>query len=408
MADTNLTVHAEVIGGPQAAEDLSKVAAATTQAASATSAQGTAAGEAAPAFERLTASERDYLGVIRNLNPEMAPFVDLMFKGVKVAGDFTQGNKGLADILGNIAGVLNTNVSSLGAFFGVATAVATGVALAWRTMRAEMEAATDAIKRQSDALTQLRSKQREEQQGIEDIADARREGGFTADEARAAQVSAQTVRKRFPFLDEAEVQKATALSGLTDTEGIAETAFLLQSGQLELEPGMRAQSRARRIAAGRRRHRGVIDRALGREAQQRRPELFAEAADEARSPGGSTSALETVIGELGLEGVDPANIARIIPFIKDVDEQAMIPGLGEAGRANLLEEEAARHGVNVGNVSTQELAESRRILVTINNYNQGQRHTYPSQKAQQEAIDRAGGNGESKARNAEELRLQGR
>jgi len=354
MPDSRLTIVAETQGTSQAAADLQKVADAQqrllagqggSRAGPATEAEllavaemqlREATSEVADAQENLISKQdkyiavhRNYLGLLRQINPTIAYYAEGMIRSVRVAGDLATKHLELNDILKAGKGFITENANGL-ALLGAGGAVIAGISAisaAVRQMQKDFEAATKSIEENNKALTDLKRKEGEGQQRIEEIAATRKEGGFgSPDAARAAGQQARRVEEKFRgVVSPEEIEKAAGFLGdksVTDEE-LARVAFSLKRpGSLELDPHVREASRQRAIERASRRDREAFDKQVALERGQAK-ETRDEAEKQARTTMGSQEALEdTTRADLGIGATDKdveelAKLRRMFPTRED-------------------------------------------------------------------------------------------
>ncbi len=322
--DLKLTSKAE--GFDETAKKVGQVDDATAKLKGQVGKGGKAATEAAKSQEKLNASESDYVSLLSAISPRLGLFVDSLIKGSKVAGDFASQQIDVGALTGKATEAIKKNASAL-KLIGAAGAVVLAIyaiVKAIETMRQESEAATKALKAQTDALNELQRQGQERGQAIENIADTRRRGGFTADQARSAANVAQSIRERYEFLNPDAVNQVVGLAGdarLSNAQ-LARAAFLQQSGRLDLNPDATASGMRSKILNALRRYSEPTETAFAREtAQGQTFGISGERAQAARQEldqaGGSTVALEDIARQFAPAGVDAGRIARIANQLRD-------------------------------------------------------------------------------------------
>jgi len=464
MPDSRLTIVAETQGTAQAAADLQKVADAQqrllagqggSRAGPATEAELLAMAEMqyreaitevadaqenlASKQDKLHASERTYLGLLRQVSPTLAYYVEALSRSVKVAGDLAAKNLELNDMLKAGKDFIKENANGL-LLLGAGGAVVAGISAisnAIVKMGKDFEQATKAIEDQQKALNELKRAQQDQQQTIESISDKRREGGLTADQSRAAEQEASAIGKRFgKSISTESINRAEALlggQGLSDDQ-MADAAFLMDAGKLELDEKARPEARRRAFDRALRRNAADIAKFRAREGTQA-AEARQEAAKEALAVGGTNLDLEQAIrdalgpgaGEeqvkrqLELVGKFPTtgalregvargtgvlpNLLRPITRINELiaGETPAIPeGAGVPGTGGILEKPvvlSAPELVDLTKVLTQ-LDQTLRDKpsVHIETYQPNAKNIVPGQRAQEAAMM----NGAARARAAEE------
>jgi len=250
----------------------------------------------------VTAGERDWMGVLRRLSPQIAGFIDGLTKSAKVTKDLADQKKLL---------------SSVGA---AVIPIVVAIAAAVRAMAAEFAEANKTIRDQAKALDELASKQRERQQSIEDIRAASKLPVFTPDEARAAAVTAGRIGEQFPFIDQGAVNRAVAFgAGLFGMDQTARLARLIQLGpeSLKLTEQMRPAAVQREINNELKRHRARLDQDFATEAAQS-AEGKARVSGEIAQMGGSTLNLRERIAARALEGMDIDKLVELAQKVEDM------------------------------------------------------------------------------------------
>ncbi len=319
-----LKIKATLEGGKQTADGLKDIAGA--QAAVNTGNQEAAqpVKEATAAQEDLNASESDYIQLLTQISPVLGRFVDAAIKGSKVAGDLATQNINLTGAFKKAKAAITANAGALKLLTAGGAAVVGLVLIskAFTAIKKEAEEATKAINGTIEAQTRLRNEAIDRKQSIEDIADARREGGFNAGEARQASDKARLIGEANPSLQDGAVNQALALGGVErSVEELSKIAFLLQSGKINLDGGQRSETRDRVIERALERNAEVIDKAFAREDVQAK-ETRDEAKTQAKSASGGNLAELIKIIEPFIKGTDlnPEDIAKIIQVLPAVDE----------------------------------------------------------------------------------------
>jgi len=249
-----------------------------------------------PAQEGVNASERDWIGVLRQVNPALGNFVDNGLKAAKVMQEMAAGKR----LLGTLAAAL--------------TPIFTAVAGTLVVMAKEYAEVTQQIREQAKALDELKRKERDRQQGIEDARAGTRLPAFDEDQSRAARETADRIGAMYPFIDPEAVNKAVAFAGgaagglgggAFGAEDIARLGRLIQMGPQSLTLGAEMNPAAvqREITSELARHRERLDAEFAREAGQA-AEQAARAPIEARQVGGSTLNLRERIARRAQPGMD--------------------------------------------------------------------------------------------------------
>ncbi|MEK6798029.1 MAG: hypothetical protein AABZ12_03610 [Planctomycetota bacterium] len=262
--------------------------------------------------------------VLRTIDPRLEGMVSRLGKVAASIGDLATQNVNLKGAFESVTTAISKNGSAL-ALLGAGGAVAVGILAithAVARMGEEFERVTAAIKRQQEAMNELKRAEQERRRGIEEISDTRREGGFTADQSRAATATAERIGKRFAGLKPEAINEAVANlfggEGIDD-QALAEAAFLIQAKGLEFGE---KDTAARRLGLfGRMRGREAEDVGIffGRETAQKAA-TPAEALAELASPEGMTVDIEKFIQDLpGLlaRGQDVGKVAEIVRVLRD-------------------------------------------------------------------------------------------
>ncbi len=432
--DSNLTVRVEAVGAPQAADDLSKVADATSDVARAA---GQSTGETeklAESQKNVSANQRNWLGLLRQLSPELGEFANDILNAEKVTRELASGS------------------SLLGAAGAAVIPVLVGVALAAKSIREEFAAAARSMREAADAMTDIQKARMGRAADVEQLSGLRREGPIGAEESRMIAIAAGGVLQRVPASTEKERERladaasqAALIAGPeADTATLDDLAIVLAnvkgvSVENLVRPGpARAAPRVQRLIG---RHRNLIDTIRAREAQQVGIETPAAAITETAAGGAAGQAqVEEFIRGLPGEAFTGQNIpmlakiAATLPGLSPEDLRSAQLSFGylkegdpfDAKFAGLQTRARALRAKGIEGVEPEHVRSAEFILrqlerpdagsvpsqaapTTVNHYyQQNQRHTYPDSASQQRAIDRSGGNGEAKLRNAEDLMLQGR
>lgn len=273
----------------------------------------------AEATAKNAAGKSDYLQILRQINPALGQLAETLINASKIAGDMASKNIDLTKGFEGLKGAILANANAL-KLFGAGALVAVGIyaiSAALRRMREEFEAATKAIREQTEEANRLAQQQADLQQKIENLSDARREGGFNADEARDAANQARRLRERLPFLSEDAAAQAATFGRGRSTEDVERIAIAIQSGRLQVDGGMRPESRERRIEAALERHADAIEAAAARERAQAGEETSAARGQLGRG-GGSNRDLQNVASRFTEgTGFDPAMVAALAQIIGD-------------------------------------------------------------------------------------------
>lgn len=317
--------------------------------------------------EALNLRVEQFTALLSRIHPALGGVADAMLKGSKIAGEL--GGKNLSDLtkgFGSLGDAIKSNSGAL-LTFAAGGAVLAGITLitkAVERMRLEWQEATKALNEQIDAMTKLRNEERAQAQAIENIAATRREGGFTAEEARAAKDQAGRIQRRFGFIDQGAINQAVAMAPGRSDEETARIARDIQLGRLTIDPNERGATRERGINRQLGRDTAALDREFQTEATQRR-ELQAEAFRQANSQlGGSLDALIALIQENTRgEGVDAGKIARALQVLGGAESSFNLNPDHDAGVINLLQEALEGAGLASGDaarLSKRDLAIARR------------------------------------------------
>ena len=305
--------------------------------------EGTApAAEAAKGeLHGLNVRQQDMVAILNQLDPRLGALAGTLSRASRVAGEF-----GLS---------LST--------VGIAVAGVYALAKAWEFATEQIEKATEAQKKHQDATNEFLKQQKDLSQSLESIADKRREGGLTADQAREATTTAAGIKEQFGAdLDPGAVDEAVALLSGTGAsrDEIARTAFAISRGTLDLDakrPAGRRRSQAGRVT-GRGGERTAFDIMATRVAAQQR-ETAQEAAKQATSGGGPD--LEEMIRQALGPGTPDEEVAQTM---KDVQQFPRGVPARPAGLRRLFDR-------GPGLTYTQEANLARAVnYITINNQNQ--------------------------------------
>lgn len=396
------------------------------------------------AQEELNLSTRNFVGLIRQVSPGLAFYVEGLFRSVHVVGQLANKNLELGSALKGAGNFIKENAASL-ALLGAGGAVVFGINAitgAWEQMRKEGEKVAEMLKKQAEAANKLREGQDEQRGGIAKLSDARREGRMSASEETKAQQEAETIGKRFGGeggLDKDSINKAEALlagKGFSIDE-VARAVFLMQTPGAEGKPMLELDPRA--SAA---RLRAAFERA-SRRYQKPVEAFFAERPEVAQERAKEAVALLTSASDVGMnvpikesiqglpgklaEGMDPDRAAAIVAGLKAKKGQRGsnvewgwwrdLSGMGEemlatqytpfsdlTAKARLLENEGFAKDVHpaeirIGEIILQQLEKmEKRQNVTVNYTEAHRKMIVPGQRAREEASM----NGAARARLAEE------
>lgn len=317
MAETNLNIKATAQGTAETAAELQKVADAQKQVGEQVQAGGKSAEDATPAVDKLADAkaglferERNWMGVLRQISPELAGFIDGMVKSAKVTQELAGQKKFLA---------------SMGA---AVLPVVVAIAAAVRAMAAEFAEANQAIRDQAKALDELATKQRERQQSIEDTRAASKLPIFTPDESRVASETAGRIGEQFPFIDKGAINRAAAFTGGAAGEvgggafgidQIARLARLIQLApeSLKLTEQMSPAAVQREITSELERHRTRLDEEFSAKAVQS-AEGKARGPVEAAQMGGPTLNLRDRLKRRAPEGMDIDHLIELAQKVEDM------------------------------------------------------------------------------------------
>ena len=332
-AAQKLTLIAELLGDKEVVANLQKIIAAQQGVAGSAGAQAgalgaageairdaaTATGEAADKQEEHTLRLKDFTRVLQMIDPGLASMALRLGRTAIAFGDLGQKAIDFKSVGGGLLEVLGKFGPSL-ALFGAGSAVVLGIGAitsAWTKMGEEVKKVTEAIKAQGEAMNEVRRKEGEDKQAIEDISDARRRGGFDADTARKAELQARRVKESTPALKEAAVQTAAGNlgdAGLSDEE-MAIAAALVQMGDLRFtgkESAVRAENKFRGQAEAKQQK---VKRFFERERKQRL-ETAEQAAREMRTQEGSDLAIEDIAKRALGTGTPDAELKEAIEQAK--------------------------------------------------------------------------------------------
>jgi hypothetical protein len=309
-AETGLKLNVTQAGAAQTAAELQKVADAQAGVTAQVDASVKPAEEAADAKVELFQRERDWMGVLRQISPEVAGFIDGVVKAARVTKELGEQKKFLSSI----------GAAAIPVFIAIAATV--------RAMAAEFAEANKAIRDQAKALDELKSKERERQQSIEDTRAASKLPIFTPDEARVARETAGRIGQKFPFIDEGAVNRAVGFAGGAAGEvgggafgldQIARLARLIQLGpeSLTLTEKMSPAAVQREITSELDRHRGRLDQEFATKATQS-AEGKGRAIGEVAQMGGSTLNLRERLQRRAPEGMDIDHLIELAQKVQDM------------------------------------------------------------------------------------------
>jgi len=323
MGEHKATVRAETVGAEQAAKDLDKVTQAEESLAGQTSKAGSASETAAKQADKFHASESDVVSLLTQASPTLGAFVDGMLKSGKIAGDLASRNINLKETFGSLSAAIKANAGAL-KLLGAGAAVAAGIWLIVRALNAEreaMERVNEEIKKRTAAQNELKGAERDRAAEIERLRDASRQGPFDEEEARAAKETAEDVKARAPFIDEAAINRAVAaVGGREDRAGggrfgieeIERLAVILERFGQEIDlAGLSGERVDRQATQMLEYYAEKLDAIFAREAGQRR-ESLQEAGKQAVSLGGATLDLEEFIKRYAPVGADTERLAQLL------------------------------------------------------------------------------------------------
>src|SRR5438045_741930 len=122
MVDVDLRLKAGIEGAQETAAQLQGVAAAQAAVSGAVSDGAKPADDAVRKAGDVTAAHRDWFGVLRAINPELAAFAHEVFHGTKVAGELAAQQLDLNTIFKGGLSTIKDNVAAL-ALLGAGGAV---------------------------------------------------------------------------------------------------------------------------------------------------------------------------------------------------------------------------------------------------------------------------------------------
>jgi len=278
------------------------------------------------AQEELNLSMRNFVGLVRQVSPGLAFYVEGLFRSVHVVGQLANKNLELGSALKGAGNFIKENAASL-ALLGAGGAVVFAIDQitgAYAKMGEELEKVTAKIKKQQDAVNELKRAEQDQQQTIESISDKRREGGLTADQARAAEQQAAGIGKRFgKSISTESINRAEALlggQGLSDDQ-MADAGFLMDAGKLELDEKARPEARRRAFDRALRRNAADIAKFRAREGTQA-GSIPAGAAQEVRGAAAGTLSIVDFIkslpGTLAV-GMDADKLGQIVQALPGME-----------------------------------------------------------------------------------------
>jgi hypothetical protein len=259
---------------------------------------------------RSTATHRDWFGVLRSINPELATYVEGMVHAAKGVRELGEQKKLLSSI----------GAAAIPIFVAIAATV--------RAMAAEYAEATKAIRDQAKALDELKKQERDQQQTIEDARAKTKLGPFDAEQSQRAVETFQQVREKFAFLAEDAVKNAIAFTGgaagergggAHSLEDIARLARLIQLSptSLNLTQDMRPASVEREINQELARHKQALDQQFATEAAQA-AERATRVPVEVAQQGGSTLNLRERLQRRAGEGMNLDHLVELMQKVQDL------------------------------------------------------------------------------------------
>jgi len=318
MPEQDLTIKAKADGFDAAAKDVEKLTSAEDRLQGQVGKGAKTQDDAVKSQEALNASQEDWLGILSNISPALAQFAGSLIKAAKVSGDLASRQIDLGSVLSKVTKGAAASASAI-ALIGSGGLVVAGIWAITKALEAQREEHnrnTEAIKAETDALNDLSNAHRDQAQAIEDIADARRGGGFDAATARSARETAQRIKSGTPGLSEGSINQAVGTlgdQGLTQ-EQLAQAAFLIQSGRLELSGQAPASANVEAFKGAAGRYSDATSRFFSREQAQKREDLSA-AAKQATATTGASDALDQVIRDTLGPGADVERIRRIVRHV---------------------------------------------------------------------------------------------
>lgn len=154
----DLKLQAKAVGFDQAAKEVDKVSDAQKGLTDKVDASSGAKDAATKATDKLKASESDLTSLLSQINPQLGAFADALFKGGKIAGDLASQQISLGGAMAKATGFIKANAGAL-KLLAASGAVVIGIMAIVRAIgavREEADRATEAIKRQQDALNDIR------------------------------------------------------------------------------------------------------------------------------------------------------------------------------------------------------------------------------------------------------------
>jgi len=314
-----LEVEAVATGFDKAAKDHDKVGDAQQRLQEGAKKTTKATEAAGDAQKKLSASESDWIEILRSVNPAFGALADTLVKGSRVAGDMASRNIDLTATFKSLTGAVKNNAGAL-ALIGAGGAVVLAISAISRAvaaMRQEFEEATQAVRDQINALNELEKGRAERIEELERLSVKLYEGPYSDEQASRAGEVAERLESR--GAKPGAARRAVLLAGADASVQLLERLAILLDQypeDIEYEKLARAplEVRQSRIETLLQRRQQDLDTIVTREAQQR-AKMAAKAEQQARTPGGPTLDIAGIIRTMpgrGFEGLDPERIARVV------------------------------------------------------------------------------------------------
>ncbi len=318
-----LTIEAEAKGFEQTAKKIESVSDETQKLTDATQRQAKDTEAATDAQKKHTASEGDFLGLLREIHPALGIFAESLLRGIKITSDLASEQINLNTILGQASDAIKTNKKALDllAATGAVVAGITAVVNAIRSVAEEARSATAAIYAMAQAQNEVLAARAATASEVERLGAGRAEGPPSAEESRviteAIDAFARTAVGQ--GVGEEARRGAVLLGGAAASRETRERLAVLLDrfgDQVDVKellrqaPGTR-QERVDRIIA---RHLERLDAIRATEEQQVRNVARAALA-ETRAAGGTSYYTRRFIEGLpgrGFEGLDSEKLADIV------------------------------------------------------------------------------------------------
>jgi len=331
----------------------------------------------------INAGQRDWLGLLRQIHPQLGNFASTLFNASKVAGSLAEKDLDLVAGLEALTGALGKNMAALKLFGAIGFALfgVNQLISAIQRLKKEEEDVAAAMQKETEALDAVDRKRQSSAQSLEKLAEERRGGGYrTPEELAAAESRLERLMLLVPQFDRETAMRAVTLAGPEMGMGeLIHITALMQTQRLKLDQDVRQEAVAERFAraSARPESREFLDRfdeLLTKQEQQ----LAARATEQAQGLQPGTLAIEKMLERAGWEagGADINKMGGMIKRLPEVQEgdrgfwrtlflSAAGPegyiGSYETGRPATVEEKAARlglkeHEVQIAEIAAQQIA----------------------------------------------------